>query len=394
MKPPIVAENVAPQMAHSLQAEKAPSVGTESISPPVAQDNTGGSLNSSSSPPTEKPKEGPSQASKKKNKKKKSVTASSLSKSPSFVTDDSELVSSLTEAGTSESFMARSTNTSFSNMSSRKQSLNSRTSDTNMAEMADALVMIDGPQTKQRSASGRARKSSHHTKKESDSAHASQTKNDPNTQSRSKDEQKTRPKKDTQEDTKNDRHEKTSSKEKGKQKAKEDNNDSSQSLQNGQQNSARKATHVKAPSAEAGKSKKGNHDKISPEVAEPQTQPKKDAEQNPSKENEPPKTVKKDDTTTASQRKADTKGGKTNRRSTDASQSSQQNATDAVSPKPILDDPRQWPALGRVNSPQSAIADGKRPSPLPAPAMRLPQAQRKPVVPAIPLVAKKPRPQA
>jgi hypothetical protein len=414
-------ENVPPQMTKRSQ-EKMPektvdnapeglqlrelSVRNENIPPQVGhqdKDHAGGFTNSPSDPLTGKPQDKPLQGSNKKNKKK-STLASSLSKSLSFITDASESVQSPTEVGTSESFTARSTNTSFSNQSSRKQSLASGTSDTNLLEAFKSHSTTDGPPAKQRAASGKGRRSNNHPKKENEPGQPSQVKNDSNEQSQSKDtEQQIQPKNDAHENAKKDSHEKNPSKEKGKQKAKEDNHDHGPMRQNEQQKSAKKDTHVETASTGIEHQESKDNKQIHSGGAGKQTEPKKDFQEklHPT-ESEQPKTSK-DDTTTGSQRKADAKGAKAGKKSgSDAGPASQtkitsQNVPDKVAQSPsmpVLDDPGQWPALGPVSSPRSAIADGKRPPPLPAPVMLFPPlAQRKPVVPAVPIIPKKPRPQ-
>ncbi|KAH8654431.1 hypothetical protein BGZ60DRAFT_154052 [Tricladium varicosporioides] len=84
-------------------------------------------------------------------------------------------------------------------------------------------------------------------------------------------------------------------------------------------------------------------------------------------------------------------------KSTDSLSSSGEPATPIRSESPtetIFMDPNHWPALGPSNSPQTAIADGKRPPPI-APTLR-PAARKTPgatIVPAVPVI-KKSRPQS
>ncbi|KAF4634338.1 hypothetical protein G7Y89_g3772 [Cudoniella acicularis] len=118
-------------------------------------------------------------------------------------------------------------------------------------------------------------------------------------------------------------------------------------------------------------------------------------------------------TSNGSLRKADIKAGKAVAKDTDAkkvpqvevakstaSSSSQSEPATPIRPQSpiteaILKDPNHWPALGPSNSPQTTIADGKRPPPI-APLLR-PSAPRKTpsgtIVPAVPVI-KRSRPQS
>lgn len=376
-------ENPPPQMAllqelKQLQEEAQTAQSAQSTQVPL-------SLDTSSGPPQKRPKK----------KKNKTSAAKSLSTSPSFVTDTSEPLQSPTEAGatdsftskssptevgTTDSFTSQSANTSHTNLSSRKQSLASGNSDTSLTLEMSMPATADGPETKQRAAGGKGRKpgNQNHSKKESNPKSPTESKEISEPSQQNKGTQQPQPKKDT--------HENIQAKQVEKEK------DAKKELKD-QQKEAKKENTPKNRSkdAEQPKNKKDNNVQNHAK-AEQQAQPKKDAQERPdTKENEPPKTSKKEDT--GSQRKTDAKSAGT-KKFGDTGPASQNFPVKVAQspPKQVLADPTEWPALNPSASPQSAIADGKRPPPLSAPALRLP-VHSKPIVPAVPAMPRKPRPQ-
>jgi len=334
------------------------------------------------------------QNNKPKRKKKKPSASKSPSTSPSFATDASGSLPSPTAAavadsftskgsptdgGTSDSFTSKSTNTSNTNLSSRKQSLASGISDTSLTLEMSVPATADEPESKQRAPGGKGRKPSNqnHSKKSSNPGNHTEPKDIAEPTQPTKSAQQPQRKKDTHETT----HGTQIEQEKDGKKEQKDH-----------QKDTKKENAVKNRSKDAdqSKNKKENHGKNQAKT-EQQAQPKKDTlVKHDTKENEPPKTFKEE---TGSQRKADARNGNTKRSGDTGTASQNVPAKIAQSPpKQILADPTEWPALNPSASPQSAIADGKRPPPLSAPPIKL-AIHTKPVVPAVPAMPKKPRPQ-